>query len=285
MKKLSGVLVCLLLFTFISSARIIEVADAGITDKLRAVIAAKGAAVAACGLTSEPAGDIFSDGFEGSGSGGYELTATATSCASAGAPVWCNSATLDAAYALSELSSTGDTKNCNYGWQRVFSASSGVGTNYKTGSVPAEVYVETSFYLSSYDFVQWGTTDFLYVGTSSSMGVTNYGKLNLDCSAAGGCTNANLKLRAISASTVGSSNTLAVNTWYYARLTLKDAGSGTCAISVGTTYGGTDFWNTTFDCNDMDTGGSTLFFSFGSASTRTFTMTLGYMAADDDGTF
>ena len=43
MKKLTGVLVCLLLFTFISSARIIEVADAGITDKLRAVIAAKNA--------------------------------------------------------------------------------------------------------------------------------------------------------------------------------------------------------------------------------------------------
>ena len=45
MKKLTGVLVCLLLFTFISSARIIEVADAGITDKLRAVIAAKNAGV------------------------------------------------------------------------------------------------------------------------------------------------------------------------------------------------------------------------------------------------
>ena len=43
MKKLSGVLVCLLLFTFISSARIIEVADAGVTDKLKAVIAAKNA--------------------------------------------------------------------------------------------------------------------------------------------------------------------------------------------------------------------------------------------------
>ena len=41
MKKLTGVLVCLLLFTFISSARIIEVADAGITDKLKAVIAAR----------------------------------------------------------------------------------------------------------------------------------------------------------------------------------------------------------------------------------------------------
>ena len=35
--------ICFLLFTFISSARIIEVADAGITDKLKAVIAAKNA--------------------------------------------------------------------------------------------------------------------------------------------------------------------------------------------------------------------------------------------------
>ena len=43
MKKLSGVFICLLLFTVLSSARIIEVADAGITDKLRAVIAAKNA--------------------------------------------------------------------------------------------------------------------------------------------------------------------------------------------------------------------------------------------------
>ena len=43
MKKLSGVFICLLLFTFISSARSIEVADAGITDKLKAVIAAKNA--------------------------------------------------------------------------------------------------------------------------------------------------------------------------------------------------------------------------------------------------
>ena len=43
MKKLSGVFICLLLFTVLSSARIIEVADAGITDKLKAVIAAKNA--------------------------------------------------------------------------------------------------------------------------------------------------------------------------------------------------------------------------------------------------
>ena len=44
MKKLSGAFICLLLFTVLSSARIIEVADAGITDKLKAVIAAKNAA-------------------------------------------------------------------------------------------------------------------------------------------------------------------------------------------------------------------------------------------------
>jgi len=44
MKKLCGVLICFFLLTFISSARIIEVADAGITDKLKAVIAAKNAA-------------------------------------------------------------------------------------------------------------------------------------------------------------------------------------------------------------------------------------------------
>ena len=44
MKKLSGVFICLLLFTFISSARIIEVADAGITDKLKAVIARRNVA-------------------------------------------------------------------------------------------------------------------------------------------------------------------------------------------------------------------------------------------------
>ena len=51
MKKLSGVFICLLLFTFISSARIIEVADAGITDKLKAVIVAKNAGGAPAGAT------------------------------------------------------------------------------------------------------------------------------------------------------------------------------------------------------------------------------------------
>ena len=68
MKKLSGVLVCLLLFTFISSARIIEVADAGITDKLRAVIAAKnaGGGGAAASGTYDPTGDggvMYGDGW------------------------------------------------------------------------------------------------------------------------------------------------------------------------------------------------------------------------------
>ena len=57
MKKLSGVFICLLLFTFISSARIIEVADAGITDKLKAVIAAKN--VAAPGGPSADFSDDF----------------------------------------------------------------------------------------------------------------------------------------------------------------------------------------------------------------------------------
>ena len=58
MKKLSGVFICLLLFTFISSARIIEVADAGITDKLKAVIAAKNAG----GAPAAPAADHCADG-------------------------------------------------------------------------------------------------------------------------------------------------------------------------------------------------------------------------------
>ena len=49
MKKLCGVLICFFLLTFISSARIIEVADAGVTDKLKAVIAAKNAPAAPAG--------------------------------------------------------------------------------------------------------------------------------------------------------------------------------------------------------------------------------------------
>ena len=52
MKKLSGVFICLLLFTVLSSARIIEVADAGITDKLKAVIAAKNAGGASLTCTA-----------------------------------------------------------------------------------------------------------------------------------------------------------------------------------------------------------------------------------------
>jgi len=93
MKKLSGVLVCLLLFTFISSARIIEVADAGITDKLRAVIAAKNAG----GEAPPSTPDLFYDSF-GTGSDEYDNTLP---CGSA--PCWTEDQgvgnTVDADYA------------------------------------------------------------------------------------------------------------------------------------------------------------------------------------------
>ena len=64
MKKLSGVFICLLLFTVLSSARIIEVADAGITDKLRAVIAAKNVPAPGGSCDSCTGGLIFSIHFE-----------------------------------------------------------------------------------------------------------------------------------------------------------------------------------------------------------------------------
>jgi len=64
MKKLTGVFICLLLFTFISSARIIEVADAGITDKLKAVIAAKNAGGAPPSGCTPDSGDNYNQDFE-----------------------------------------------------------------------------------------------------------------------------------------------------------------------------------------------------------------------------
>ena len=67
MKKLSGVFICLLLFTVLSSARIIEVADAGITDKLKAVIAAKNAGGGGCSYADTLIGGDNSSG----GSGGW----------------------------------------------------------------------------------------------------------------------------------------------------------------------------------------------------------------------
>jgi hypothetical protein len=64
-------------------------------------------ATVACGATSEPAGSIFSEGFEGTGTGGYENDACGT------APCWTETSNPDQTYALSGLSGgTGDTKNC-----------------------------------------------------------------------------------------------------------------------------------------------------------------------------
>lgn len=244
----------------------------GVADAQDSVIVAKKKA-ASCGATSEPAGDVFSDGFEGSGSGGYELNA----CGSA--PCWTenpDSSAVDQAYALSGLSGgTGATQNCNYGAKV---PGGGKYLKYTLASGLATPYVYFSFYIDDLNFSGWQTDPIACIGNNACS--IQLGYLKLNCNNGTGCTTANLQVSGVGA-TESTARAISIDTWYYVKLTLADAAS--CKVSVGTTYGGTEIANEdTFNCNDV--AADPQYFHFGDLNNRTMNIIFGYIAVDDDGT-
>jgi len=157
MKKLCGVLICFFLLTFISSARIIEVADAGITDKLKAVIAAKNAPAAGSSCDDCSGTLIASHHFENEDE-------------EVGTPCGCNdnasgSVTLGTAASISSTSTTG--------WPSDGSYSLAVGTAASTiditGWDKTEGTITFDLYTSSVEGNSLETL--LYIGSVGSDGI------------------------------------------------------------------------------------------------------------------
>jgi hypothetical protein len=235
--------------------------------------AGAGGTAAGCGATSEPAGDVFSDGFE-TATTGYEAT-KGENCTTA--PTWCEDKTVNPALTLSGLSGgTGDTKNCTQG------LNISVGTNtayaqYRSSSAIANVYTEFSIYVDTEGLSNYGTATIFAPASTSGAASDLLGQVSLYQDGSG-----NIQIYA-SAATTSTKRTISLDTWYYVRVFMSDASeSGT--LTVGTTYGGTDIANAdTFTCNDVTTNPS--YFVFGVRSSATINYTFGYIAVDDDGTF
>lgn len=244
-----------------------------------------GMPVATCGPTSEPAGDIFSDGFEGSGSGGYEFTSTATACVSVieTLPSWCAGATIETA----NISAIGDatTQNCTYGYRSNPSGTQ-VYTTLKSGTLYNPEYVEFSFYVDSVGLAAWSSTSIAgHFGGPNGSG-TKYWDLELYCNSGSTCSNATNVVIRLDSTGDSEGVALTLDTWYYVRIYMAD-NSASCTITIGTTYGGTDVQNAAaWTSPDYTAGATNSFYSIGNTGANTtYDIYYGYFAADDDGTF
>ena len=217
---------------------------------------------------SDPVGDEATEGFEGSGSGGYELDA----CGSA--PCWAETGSPDQAFALAGLSGgTGASQNCSYGVRNNASAAL-VFTAYDIDTGLAEVWVEFSFYI---DTEGLDNTDLVSIMQSTEAANRANDMADVMIKDDSGT----LKIYA-QGGTATSQYAVSIDTWYYVQIHIKD--SDTSYLSVGTTYNGTETVNNqSFAARNE---GLQDLYEFGVGLYEdTMDITFGYVAIDDDGTF
>lgn len=232
-----------------------------------------GAAAPGCLATVEPAGDIFSDGFEGTGTGGYENESG-----------WTESGTADQAYDISALTTGDDAKNGCYGLNVNLTGTT-ISATYDSGSARELFYLELSFYIQSESFADADYVDLLIASTAGAGGGTALVKIKIIQ------TSGSVKIYADSGGTDSTLRVIETGKWYYVRLYAEDltdgSGNGDGTIRVGTTYNGTDIANddayTLTNVNDAS--GRPRYFAFGGTGAETINITLGYVAVDSDGTF
>ena len=212
----------------------------------------------AAAVCTDPAGDIASEGFEGVG---YELGGA-----------WAESgAAPNEDYVLSGLSGgAGASQNCSTG---LYTANVGAGSRgVLTTAGQSNWYVEFSFYVDSEGLASGNNIPIYY----SHTGTITEQIATVNVSDVSGV----LK---VYGSGVGNSSivTISLDTWYYVWLHVVD--NGTCAITVGTTYGGTEILNAS-EFTDYDEDAQTTHFC-GTYGANTISVVYGYFNIDDDGTF
>jgi hypothetical protein len=238
--------------------------------------ASKGAG--AC-ITSRPAGDIYAEGFEGSG---FELGA----CGSG--QCWSVSGTNDPDTAITSAAA----QNCNEGLKITSTGTVAYASFHLTTAVP-EYWREFSFYINSSGLNNGEIVPIVCSSTDSACTANINGQVKIK--------NTIGQLQ-IYGSAVGASTArnISAETWYFVRMHVIDigncvgadnpyvgcsgSGTGNDSITIGTTYGGVDIAN-----GDTFAGANTASldeFGLGAfLGSRTITVTFGYDAVDDDGTF
>lgn len=222
----------------------------------------------ACDATSEPAGSLFSDGFE-TETTGFELTI----CGSV--PCWTETS-LTVPSDISALSPL--TESCNQGAQSNAAAGLAYGW-YDTNAAINGYYGRLSLYIVSHGLTTGQSTIIARAGSNTS-GANSAGSLQIyspDGTA--------LSLRGVGVTT--ATINVAIETWYVVDYCIVDGGEtgdfcgtgvngkGWISIDGGTT-------KTTFTCTDITT--DSRYFLYGSGtSSRTINLHFGYVAADADG--
>lgn len=228
-----------------------------------------GVPVAGCGASSEPAGDIFSDGFE-TATTGYELSG------------WTEVGTVDPAYSLTGLSAP--EESCNQGIQ---TASTGSMAYIKRdlGTGVTTYWGQFSLYIRSHSLGNYATVTIAVAGNNDFTPAAGAGVLIKLYKPTGDT----LRIYAQGASD-SSMLDVASTTWHTVNYCVTDGSIGSDPCGAGTNgygwislNGGTS--KTTFPSVDIDEG-SHRYFHYGVlTASRTLDILFGYVATDDDGSF
>lgn len=240
--------------------------------RMNAYIAGSVASTSSCGATSEPAGDIFSDGFQ-TATTGYEIAG------------WTETGTVEAAYDISALSPPAES--CTQGAQ--FASSGSVAASVldlETGS-GRTTWVKFALRVQS-EGLTFAQNTAIYCPTSNAtLGVACPGILQIYEAYNG--EGADLKVRVSAATNSATTNTsISLNTWHVVEACFTDQDIGSDPCGAGTNGygwvrvdGGTI---ATFQPNN--TAADTRYHQFGvMTASRTIDFVLGYVAGDDDGTY
>lgn len=223
---------------------------------------------ATCDATSEPAGDLFHDGFE-TATTGFELTV----CGSA--PCWTETS-LSVPSNISGLSAP--AASCNQGAESSASASLAYGW-YNLNTTVTGYYGRLSLYIVSHGLTTGQSTIIARAGSNTS-GANAAGSLQLYSS-----DGTALALRGVGATT--ATIALAIETWYVVDYCIVDGSDTSDFCGTGTNGQG---WislddgstKSAFTCSDVASGSQ--YFLYGSGtSSRTVDLHFGYVAADADG--
>lgn len=226
-----------------------------------------GVPVAGCGASSEPAGDIFSDGFE-TATTGYELSG------------WTEVGTVDPAYSLTGLSAP--EESCNQGIQTASTGSLAY-IRRDLGTGVTTYFGKLSFYIASHS-----------LGNYANMIIAVTGN-NVNTPAGGSA--ASVKIYKTSSATVrlymmGAADSamldVALTTWHTVTYCVTDGGIGSDPCGAGTNGygwfsldGGTT--KTTFPCADVTTDDQRYFHYGILTASRTADVLFGYVSTKTSG--
>jgi hypothetical protein len=229
---------------------------------------------ASCGATSEPAGDVFSEGFQ-TASTGYELTECGT------APCWAETGSPDP-----DASSPGTPSDevCDQS-MRLNATGSAMYASYNKNAAQADaIWIKIALYVDSESLAAWGSGTVLKP-CANAIHTEFWGRLLIYDNGTTDDSTMYVRIDGSADSAFDTDAEITIDTWHVVEACIPDGGDtgDSCGEGNGVGWIRVDGGNkNTFTSNDYN---GPQYYLTGWDDTDTIDLYIGYIAVDDDGTF